>query len=312
MADDLQIHAASRDELAAAHTNVFDIWSKGLPLDEHVPARLESPKHRLARWYVGCLDGRVVVSLGCYPLEFDWRGELLQGFAIGSVYTVGEFRGHGYAPRLLQWVEQHEHSAGAALSLLYSDINPDYYARLGYARCPSLEGWTDPRTFSPERRPAHRLEPIAAIEHLPELATLYAGYHGAMPLSIARDAGYWQSLLDRAPDDRFYRLADGRGGWHGYLRVAVAGTTWRITDFALGDQSLELAEELYAAALLVAGESGVERFGGWLPDHPSARQFFDLTERRIEITMIKSLDSARPLDDESVELASRFCEIDHV
>ncbi len=312
MADDLQIHAASHDEQAAAHANVFDIWSKGLPLAEHVRARLDSPKHRLAQWYVGCLDGRVVVSLGCYPLAFVWRGERVRGFAIGSLYTVGEVRGRGFAPRLLDWVERRQRAAGAALGLLYSDIDPDYYARLGYALCPSLEGWIDPRTFSPERPPAHHLELLAAEPHLPELAALYAEYHGATPLSIARDRQYWQALLARAPDDRFYRLADDRHGWHGYLRLAQTGTAWRITDFALGDQSLELAEELYAAALLMAGQDGVERFGGWLPDHSSARQFFDLTPRRTEITMIKSLDEDRPLDDEAVELASRFCEIDHV
>jgi hypothetical protein len=68
MATDLTIHAASDEELAAAHRNVFDIWSKGLPLEDHVRSRLNSPSHSRATWFVGCLEGRVVVSLGCYPL----------------------------------------------------------------------------------------------------------------------------------------------------------------------------------------------------------------------------------------------------
>jgi hypothetical protein len=48
MAARLDIHPASRDELIAAHTNVFDIWSKGRNLDDHVRHRLQSPTHRRA------------------------------------------------------------------------------------------------------------------------------------------------------------------------------------------------------------------------------------------------------------------------
>ena len=67
---DLDIHSASHDELLAAHRNVFDIWSMGRPLEAHLQYRLNSPSHGRARWYVGTLDGRVVVSLGCYPIAF--------------------------------------------------------------------------------------------------------------------------------------------------------------------------------------------------------------------------------------------------
>ncbi len=308
----LDMHPASPDELASAHRNVFDIWSKGLPLEEHVRSRTESPKHRLATWYVGCVDGQVVVSLGCYPLAFYFRGQQVPGFSIGSVYTVREFRGHGFAPQLIDWAERHEQQRGAVISLLYSDINPDYYAQLGYHLCPSLEGWLDPRDYSSPVTPAHELVPISAGEQLPTLMRLYADYHGSMPLAIARDASYWQALLERFTDDRFFAFEDRNAGWHGYVRIGQSGQALRITDYALSDQSLELAEEFYAAGIALARSEGAERFGGWLPDHPSAMQFFDLTPRKTEITMVKSLDAAHPIDDEMAELASRFCEIDHV
>ena len=151
---------------------MFDIWSKGLPLEEHVASRLASPKHRLAQWYVGTLDGRVVVSLGCYPLVFSYRGETAPGFSIGSVYTLAECRGQGLAPQLLDWVERHEAGRGPKSALLYSDINPDYYARLGYTLCPSLEGWLDPRHVYAARAPAYHLTEISAGDRWPELARL--------------------------------------------------------------------------------------------------------------------------------------------
>ena len=149
----LDLHVASSAELAEAHRNVFDIWSKGLPLEEHVRSRLESPKHRLATWYVGTFDGQVVVSLGCYPLEFDWGGQIVPGFSIGSVYTVTEFRGRGFAPQLLAFVEQRQRTEnGAAIGLLYSDINPEYYLKLGYSTAPSLEGWLQAARGAPPSR----------------------------------------------------------------------------------------------------------------------------------------------------------------
>jgi GNAT superfamily N-acetyltransferase len=307
------MHAASHDELVAAHRNVFDIWSKGLSLEEHIRFRLNSPKHRLAAWYVGCLEGRVVVSLGAYPLRFRIRGDEVPGFAIGSVYTLAEFRGRGFARQLLEWVEDQSRQNGAVLSLLYSDIRPDYYARLGYALCPSLEGWRDVRALPDKAATRQQLVEIDAASHLEELMSLYAGYHGAAPLSITRDAQYWRALLQRFTDDQFYALViKGRDNWQGYLRLSRKDPNWRITDFALTDPSSALAVELYESAFGLAAHSGVRHVGGWLPESPATRSLFQLAPRRTEITMIKSLSPDHPLDDELVASTSRFCEIDHV
>ena len=165
----LDIHVASPQELAAAHRNVFDIWSKGLPLEEHLRTRLESPKHGLATWYVGTIDGQVVVSLGCYPLVFAYRGQLVPGFSIGSVYTVKEYRGQGLAPQLIALAEAEKLRSGAKIGSLYCDINPDYYARFGYELCPSLEGWLELKDAAVAAPPAYHLLEISAAERWPEL-----------------------------------------------------------------------------------------------------------------------------------------------
>jgi GNAT superfamily N-acetyltransferase len=313
MTPTLDIHPAAPDEIVAAHRNVFDIWSKGLSLDEHVRFRLASPKHRLATWYVGCIERRVVVSLGAYPLRFQIRGEEVPGIAIGSVYTLREFRRRGFAAQLLAWVEDQSRQNGAVLSLLYSDIKPDYYANMGYALCPSFEGWREVRPMQDKAGFGQQLVEIDAASHLDELMNLYTGYHGAAPLSIARDAPYWKALLRRFADDRFYALVvKGRSGWKGYLRLSRKDPAWRITDYALADQSLVWPDQLYASTFALAAHSGAERVGGWLPDIASTRKLFDLSPRRTEITMIKSLSNMHPLDDELVAATDRFCEIDHV
>lgn len=311
MTVDLDVHEASPDEVVAAHRNVHDIWSKGLSLDEHVRHRLESPSHSRATWYVGVHDGKVVTSLGCYPIHFRIGGKRVPGIAIGSVYTLAACRGRGFAPRLIDWVERRERERQAVLSVLYSDIEPQYYARRGYTLCPAWEGWTHPSEIS-DVAGGPRLKQIAADEHLGKLARLYAEYHGQVPLSVDRDEEYWRSLLRKSPADVFYALVDDRGQWLGYVRVAAKSGTWRITDFALADQSDELCEALYRAVAVAARSEGTSKIGGWLPDCPAARKYFKLSPRPREITMIKSLSDQLSLDPLMVSASSRFCEIDHV
>jgi GNAT superfamily N-acetyltransferase len=310
MPEQLDIHVASLEEQAAAHRNVFDLWSQGRPLDEHVAYRLNSPKHRLATWYVGCVDRQVVVSLGAYPLRFHFRGVIVPGIAIGSVYTRGDFRRRGLAAQLLASVEGHERARGAALSILYSDIDPDYYARLGYQLCPSFEGWRDLSAAASPRTSA-RLVEIAALEHLPELARWYDTYHGGSPLAIARNRDYWLALLQRFDTDRFFAL--GEAGSHlGYIRLGADKPKWHIRDYALADSSDPLLEKLYAAAIGLAHESGATHLGGWLPELAPARALFPLTARRAEITMVKPLTAAATVDAAAIAATSRFCEVDHV
>ncbi len=272
--------------------------------------RLDSPTHGRAQWFVGCVADRVVVSLGGYPVRFRLEGREMPGIAIGSVYTVSDMRGKGYAPRLIAWVENHQRSAGGGLSVLYSDIEPQYYARLGYVLCPALEGWRDTSLESP--RPAHTLIPFDPRDRLAAMRQMYAAYHGAAPLSIARDEAYWEMMLEKFADDNFYALAAGNDVWAGYVRVGRKGDAWRITDYALADQSDARAAQLYAALVALARSGGAKRVGGWLPDSAPARELFTLSPRRAEITMIKSLDAGISLSDAAVAATSRFCELDHV
>ncbi len=166
------------------------------------------------------------------------------------------------------------------------------------------------RRAAPAHR--HRLIEVSAREHLPHLAKLYADYHGAAPLSVARDEEYWQAILKKFADDRFFALQDSKGQWLGYVRIGTKDGTWRITDFALANQSDELAEDLYASLLSLAAAAGAARVGGWLPDSPAARKFFELEPRGVEITMIKPLAADVALGDAAIASTSRFCEIDHV
>ena len=73
--------------------------------------------------------------------------------------------------KLMAWVEAHEHSLGRRVSILYSDIPPEYYARLGYVRCAAHEAWAELKeTETPN---SGRLVPLDPREEIDELATWY-------------------------------------------------------------------------------------------------------------------------------------------
>ncbi len=310
MTDALDIHAASSDEIVAAHRNVHDIWSKGRNLENHVRHRLESPTHRRAEWYVGCLEGRVVTSLAAHPVGFRILGQDHSGIAIGSVYTIAEARGRGHAPRLIAWVEDQHRRRGTGLSMLYSDVKPDYYARQGYVLCPSWEGWRDAREPVPPS--PHRLVAFAVDQHLATVKTLYSNDYGTLPLSIARDDAYWTMMLEKFADDQFYALQADDGNWRGYVLIGCRGKDWHIVDYALVDPTDVLAESFYAALCAAAQRAGIERVGGWMPESRAARKFFQFAPRATEITMIKPLAWDGTLSEAMIAGSSRVCELDHV
>lgn len=304
----LDVHAASQSERLDAYRNVHEFWGRGLSLDEHLERRLQSPQHNRAKWHVGCLDGRVVASLGCYSLKFRVRGAEVSGIAIGSVHTMPEFRGRGFAAELFRYVEAVESDGGARLSLLYSDIDPGYYARLGYVRCESHEGRL--RLSEPlKQRSTIRLTEFKLAEQVKDVASLYESFHCDYAVSIARDEDYWRFLCRKGPGDRFCWIdADDRVG---YARFELSDDETLLRDFALRDHSDASYAMLVEAIIQFGRASGAVPVGGWLP-RVAAFEQFSLKDRTREITMLKPLCPQITIDADVIRDAQHFREIDHV
>lgn len=305
---DLDFHVASASERQAAFANVFDVWKWGATIEEHLRNLSGSGKHAQGQWYVGRLDGRVVVSLGCYPLEFQFEGAVRRGFAIGSVHTLAEFRGQGLASRLLDWVEQAQVREGAAIGLLYTDIQTTYYERLGYQACPSLEGWWELAKIGGSS--SWRVELATSPVSIDDRAAIYAQDHGQASISIHRAPDYWAYLDRKSPDGRIFWLHSANGERLGYARCRPVCGDWRISDLAVLDreQNLRLA---YDALGSYAAANGAARLGGWIPDDIVSRERFQPQPRPMAVTMLKSLAGA-PLAEPVLRSAHQFCEIDHV
>jgi len=315
----LDVHVASQGEREAAYRNVHDVWSRGMSLDEHVRYRLHSPKHQSATWFVGCLDGVVVSSLGAYRVQLRLRGSVVPAVAIGSVHTLPSHRGRGLASTLLRDSESLLVEQGFEAGLLYSDIPTAFYERHGYATCPSFEGW---RNFGDENALATaentRSHSTSFVEFDPRddlqrMARLYAEYHGRMNVAMVRDASYWRQLNLRGPNDVCFWLGSSERP-DGYVRLLHDGRSLMIRDYALrGDRGEdELANALYGGVLAIAKRRAIERVGGWLPSTAAARRWFPVAPRAMAITMIKSFREDLEISADDLSDADHFCEIDHV
>lgn len=325
MSHSLEIHLADDAELRAAHANVHDVWNMGLPLAAHIERRLTAAHHRRATWIVGTLAGRVVCCLGLHPLEFQLRSAKVPGVGVASVHTLAEFRGRGFAPQLIAWSEAYARTQGAQLSVLFSDVNPNYYERMGYQLAPAHQG----EAIVAEKLPAAlrlldaagaRFDTLDAPTSIETLMRVYQDDQGRETLSIARSAEYWRYLIARQPGDEFLSLVRGAETTvYGYARWKVAGDALFVRDVAVALDATSVSTSgqsprdlLYAGVIRRASEQGLARVTGWLPEGAAERRWFRIEPRPIEITMFKPLAADVPIDAEQLAAADRFNEIDHV
>jgi GNAT superfamily N-acetyltransferase len=308
--DSLDFHVANDEERRAAHANVHDVWSRGLPLEQHVARREGLPLNQRATWYVGTLAGRVVTSLGAHPLLYHVRGNHVPGIGIAAVHTLAEYRGRGYAPSLIAYVEAQQRAAGARLSMLFSDVDPRYYARQGYLGCPAHRGSMSPASVA--GGPGGLcLEPFTAADHVPQTSELFASSVTDEPFYVVRTDEYARHLLARFPLDSFYWLTDC-GTPRGFVRTYVADGKLMIRDFAVERHDDDLRAALFTALAEMGRELGLSQVIGWLPSDPVARRFFEVVPRPQEITMLKPLDPGVEIDTACRTSADRINEIDHV
>ncbi len=156
---------ANKDEIRQAFAQVHPIWSHDPDAAVHLQKRLVSVQHLRATWFVTEDAGQVVCSLGAYPFRLFGPDGDRPARAFGAVFTPEAHRGHGHAAKLIRWVRDYYAAQGELDFILYSDIDPAYYQKLGFQGLPSYEWSWDLAQGGPHHEltvfPARPLDPGA-------------------------------------------------------------------------------------------------------------------------------------------------------
>lgn len=121
-----------------------DIWSDGLTRSAYGRynlAQVRTPwgSRNLRRLALLDESGRMLSSAKRYDLRAVLDGREIGVVGIGAVYTPAGQRGQGHARALIEAMLSDASNDGADLALLFSEIDPAYYERMGFVAVPRHE-----------------------------------------------------------------------------------------------------------------------------------------------------------------------------
>src|SRR5919201_6341766 len=123
--------------------STYDIWSEGLApgaYAKYYAAQRATPwgRERLRRWAL-VERGELLASAKEYRFDATLDGRAVRVCGIGAVFTEPGHRGRGHARALLERLLEQSASDGSDLALLFSEIDPAYYERLGFTAIPTFD-----------------------------------------------------------------------------------------------------------------------------------------------------------------------------
>ena len=123
---------ASAEDFDQIYMMGYDVWAEGAPEAAYLADCHNSAKYKTGAWYkLVANTGELLASMVVYNFD-EIGGRSVCGF--GSVATAMCERRKGYAQAMIE-LANHNYKNYDAI-FLYSDINPAYYERLGFAILP--------------------------------------------------------------------------------------------------------------------------------------------------------------------------------
>lgn len=302
-ANEFYVHTLDADGIRLAALQTHPLWGQGRSFEAY-HARIAEAFHRLGSRmrYVGLFDprGDLVASCRLLDLALQWNGEVEPVTGIAAVFVPPEHRGAGHAHRLLEIVLRSAASQGAVAALLYSDIAPQFYRRLGFVDFPAVDWDADTAALPPARPYAVR---AALPEDVPKLLHWYSRDAEHLSLCPARTEPIWRFFRWwRGVANDCILLENGREV--GYVTVTTDVRGMRVWEWAAPEAD---PERVWATIKRTALSLDLSYVCGWL--RPDRQEPWMTTHARVAaIPMVKPLlpGAALPPPD-----AAGFEELDH-
>jgi predicted N-acetyltransferase YhbS len=119
----------------------YPLWNEGLTRHAYGQwntAQMRTSWGRAHLSRVALVDdaGALLTTAKRYRFRATLDGQAVDVLGIGAVFTPETRRGVGYASRLIEMLVDEVARAGATLAMLFSEIDPAFYDRLGFRQVP--------------------------------------------------------------------------------------------------------------------------------------------------------------------------------
>lgn len=300
------------DERAEYFRGIQPIWGGGLDDAKFqlFQRRLaDSPeaagRYRLLGWFEG---GRLRSAMKAYDLRGSVARRPLKLFGIGAVFTPPDLRRRGYAGAMLKAAMDEYRDAGAQAAVLFSDIETDYYERLGFRVVESRECSVEAGALP---KPMAGFRPAMPGDEAQMTRLFGVGRKHETRFALERDGWTLRFQLRRLRE-----LARARGIAEPEWGIVVDGSAAAMIRY--GRDTVDVLEVGWtddsAKTVLLSGlrdcmqRAGRQRLRLWPAGQ--LRGLFESHERTSAIAMVAPLDETAPLPERNgpTELAL----IDHI
>jgi predicted N-acetyltransferase YhbS len=256
----------------------YEIWNDGLTRAAYGrlwAAHIATPWGRAHLSRFALVDGgEVLASAKVYLFDATLDDAPIRVAGLGAVFTQPACRGRGAARDLIERLLERAAADGADLALLFSEIGPDYYARLGFE--PIDTTITQLAVAQSERHgaPATMVRggddrDLADIVAMDRARAAGSRFH----LDRDRDLVYFSIARKRllaglgAPGARetHFFIAEEGASAAAYVVISVQGREWTLE--AAGDRDPTGARVGAILQVLIARDPAETRptLNGWLP-----------------------------------------------
>ncbi|MFC1474573.1 GNAT family N-acetyltransferase [bacterium] len=152
-----------------------------------------SPGYRFEDTRLSLLDGEIIGALNILRRKVNIRGAIVDAGCIADVHIKKEYRGGGYALRLLEDAIAYMKSEGMVVSLLFSNKH-GFYGKLGWRRIIMSKYVLEAETEMfpvPDRYRVRRIGLGESIELLRKICEETKDENSGQ---VHRDASYWRSV----------------------------------------------------------------------------------------------------------------------
>ena len=300
MADLAPAEGPLLDQILAAS---YDLWNEGLSpaaYRRYYAAQIGLPWGREHLRRLALVDGgEVLASAKEYLLDATLDGDAIRLIGIGAVFTPPAHRGHGLARELIERMLERAWADGVDAALLFSEIGPAYYARLGFRAIPTAN--LRLRVIESVRygAPATMVRggddrDFAAIAWMNEKRAAAFRFHLNRSADLVQFAIARKRLLAGlspagARELQFFVAEEGASAV-AYVVISVRGDDWTLEE--CGDRDPTGARVGAILQVLIAREPTAQRpvIRAWLPDGFRPPQIAVTDEQQSgEVMMIRAL-----------------------